>query len=144
MLSIPKVVNSGIVLFALASCASTGQPLGFAQGEAMERQLLQCKQDLGFGGQTRTVVEVSGGLVTARVVPFDQIDEAAAAQINACATGANVLEDGMVVVPMTAEPAQAPAQTVEVAPAVATSTPSACPVGYRGLYRGTLYCNGGL
>lgn len=145
-IALSSVMILGSAMAGLTACDSINQSSNFAQGEAMERALLQCKQDLEFAGQTQTEVVFENGALTARVLPFDQIDEAAAAQINACANGATVLDDGLVVVPMTAAPANAVAVSSplpQVTPATVTAPHGdTCPAGVSGLYRGTLYCGG--
>ncbi len=135
---------SAAALASMVACNTIGAPLN-QKAEQMELALLDCKQQLGFPGQTRTVVAFDDGTVSAKVVPFDQIDAAAAAQINDCASRAAVLDDGLVVVPLQAEVAVAPV-AVEPARPVAVAAPyvqGSCPAGRTGLYAGTTYCFNG-
>jgi hypothetical protein len=145
-------VSSVIAAVALGACTAQGPTLN-AQAEQMELALVSCKAQLGFGGKLKTEVSFDGGVASARALPFDQITDAQASQINACAGGAETLSDGLVVVPMTAMgPAAiakpAPVEPVAVQPAqasVAATAPvhnGACPPGFFGMYAGTIYCTG--
>ncbi len=136
-----RIVSLLIAAAALTGCNDGAMRL---QGEQMEQVLLQCKEDLGYQGATQTVVEFDGATLSARVEPYDQIDAAAAAQINACASGSSVLGDGMVVVPIDAvDPQSSLPAAVDPAPYVPATT-NGCPPGVKGLYRGTLFCRGDL
>ena len=130
-----RVVGALCAVVALAGCEGPFPTPILAQGETLERRLLQCKTDLGFGGQMMTEVTQIDGQIVAVALPFDQIDAAAAQQINVCAGGAMLVSDGMVVVPLTDT---APPR-VASAP-VSSSRPAGCPVGVTGLYRGNLIC----
>jgi len=122
-----------LAAFAVAGCQLQGPTLN-TQAEQMELALLECKAQLGLPGQTQTQVAFDGGVPTARVVPFDQIDAADAARINACAAGAETLDDGLKVVPMSAT------AVVEPAPQAPRRDLGDCPRGRAGLYGGTSYC----
>ena len=114
------------------------------RGTQLELALLECKNQLGIGGQMKTRVDIDGAQTTARVIPFDQIDAIAAGQINACAGAAASLDDGLLVVPFADAPLQGKV-TRPVQAALPRTTPrrtNGCPAGVRGLYRGTLYCTG--
>ncbi len=130
------------VALVLAACTAQGPTLN-VQAEQMELALVECKAQLGFGGQLKTDVSFDSGVASARAVAFDQVTPAQASQINACASGAETLSDGLVVVPMTAMApvAVAPVAVVDVVPTPAPKS-GPCPIGYTGMYAGTLYCTG--
>jgi hypothetical protein len=131
------------VCAAVAACTAQGPTLN-AQAEQMELALLDCKSQLGLAGQTKTQVSFDGGTAQARVVPFDQITAPDAARINACASGAAVLDDGLMVVPLQASTVTARAPE-PVGDALRTqSNPGECLRGQSGLFGGTSYCFGVL
>lgn len=144
-------VSSVFAALALGACTAQGPTLN-TQAELMELALVSCKAQLGFGGQLKTEVSFDGGVASARALPFDQVTDAQANQINACAGGAEILSDGLVVVQMTAKTSTAVAAPVAVEPIVmqpaqtaALAVPArsgACPVGVTGMYAGTLFCMG--
>lgn len=138
--------SSMLAALVMAGCAAQGPTLN-VQAEQMELALVECKAQLGLAGQLKTEVSFAGGIATAVAVPFDQISAADAVRINACANGAEALNDGLLVVPMTAVAPVAvasPVRAVEPTRAVAAAPVSngPCPAGYRGMYGGTLYCTG--
>lgn len=141
MIKLPLLI---VLVVAVAGCTAQGPSLN-VQAEQLERVLLDCKNRLGFAGQTQTSVTFDGCVAQASVVPFDQITAADAAQINACADGVDVLDDGVVVVPLQSaavEPAIAPVSVIveqENAPVRA----SVCSQSNAPLYGGTSYCIGG-
>jgi hypothetical protein len=106
--------------------------------------LLDCKEQLGLPGQTRTVVEFDGTTLSARAIAFDQITEADAARINACAVSSATLEDGSVFVllqPESAGPVAAAIEPVQTPAPVHSG--GLCPPGRTGLYGGSSYCFAG-
>ncbi|MEN8896593.1 MAG: hypothetical protein ABF248_10975 [Yoonia sp.] len=126
---------------AIAGCGMLGPSLN-AQAEQMELALLDCKAQLGIPGDTRTEVRFDGGVAQARVVAFDQTSAQKAAQINACANSAQVLDDGLVVMPLQSN--ALPAVAVDV---VSDGGPSSyrggqCSGGQTGMVGGTSYCVG--
>lgn len=141
MIRLPLLI---VLAVAIAGCTAQGPSLNL-QAEQMERVLLDCKDRLGFAGQTRTSVTFDGGVAQASVVPFDQITAADAAQINACAGGVDVLDDGVVVVPLQSaavEPAIAPVSVIVEQENAPLGT-SGCSKDHAPLYGGTSYCVGG-
>lgn len=139
-------VSSIVAALAMAACTAQGPTLN-VQAEQMELALVECKAQLGLPGQLKTKVSFDGGVASAIAVPFDQTSAAEAARINACANGAVPLNDGLLVVPMTAmQPVvvAAPAPVAKPAPVVEAAPVSngPCPAGFRGMYGGSLYCTG--
>lgn len=129
----------------LAGCVAQGPSLNL-QAEQMELALLECKAQLGLPGLLKTNVTFDGGVASAQAVAFDQLSAADAARINSCASGAATLSGGLLVVPMsTSVPVDvaAPMNAVVVADQPQTVRQTGCPVGYSGMYGGTLYCTGG-
>ena len=129
----------------LGACTAQGPTLN-VQAEQMELALVSCKAQMGLGGQLQTEVSFDGGVASARAVPFDKITVADADRINMCAGQSVTLADGMEVVPLSVAPLMSvPVQVettlpVETAPAPVRGGP--CPVGFTGMYAGTLYCTG--
>jgi len=132
-----KMTQAALVCFAVAGC-NLQTPDMSQQAEQMELALLECKVQLGLPGQTRTQVSFANGVPTAQVIPFDQINAADAARINACANGAATLDDGLMVVPMSSAAVPVAAVTEPVRRA------GECPRGRSGLYGGTSYCFAGM
>ena len=138
-----------VTAVALGACTAQGPTLN-AQAEQMELALVACKARLGLGGQLQTEVTFDGGIARARAVSFDKITPADADQINACAGQPVTLSDGMEVVPLSAA-AVATVPVVAVQSTLPVETPvetvpvhnGPCPVGYTGMYAGTLYCTDG-
>lgn len=131
----------------LGACTAQGPTLN-AQAEQMELAIVNCKAQLGLGGQLQTEVSFDGGVAQARAVPFDQITPTDADRINICAGQPVTLADGMEVVPLGAAPLMpVPVARVETTLPVqaipASVTGGRCPAGYTGMYAGTLYCTGG-
>lgn len=142
-----------VIALSVGACTAQGPTLA-VQAEQMELALVECKAQLGLSGQLKTEVSFEGGVPSAKAVPFDQITAADAAKINACGTGAAALDDGLLLVPMTAmlpevitpaaQTPTVPKQIVEAAPAAAgvVDHSGACPIGVTGMYAGTLFCTG--
>ena len=148
------VLSSVVMVAALGACVAQGPALN-VQAEQMELALVECKAQLGLGGQLKTEVSFEGGVPSAKAVAFDKLTEQDAARINACADNAEPLTDGLLVVPMTAmateaviapQPVAGPdvvATAPEVQAPVAPTIASRCPIGVSGMYAGTLMCIGG-
>lgn len=146
-------VTALVAALMVGACAAQGPSLNI-QAEQMELALVECKSQLGFSGQLKTEVSFEGGVPSAKAVAFDKVTASDAAKINACGSGAQALNDGLLVVPMTAttlpEVISPAAEALPAATQVAavTADPSrlkhseACPIGVTGMYAGTLFCIG--
>lgn len=136
--------KTGTVALALVIGMAAAQNSAAATVEQQQEAILSCKAAAGIGGIPSLVTSLGDDPVV-RIQPSDQVTEAAAARINACAdrTVAGSTETVVQATTVLKQRHKHSGRSVRggyTVPAANFLRDPRCPPLFFGLYRGNLYC----